>query len=350
MQLLEFIQGFLRRLFGGPEAPGAPTPGEPSPTAPEQEPTCTLGLHELPPELDRSGIPFISMAEATAVHPGAAAAEGGALPCLVTVRPSLGVVNLRSGPRLGFFPVGTTLGGTSFPLAGASERDEGGFRWYQVSLPPGFGGGTGWIRGDLVTLSEACREYSFITDADYPPLPTPPPPGQRFPLPAEARITWGYNPRNHPGIDQATVVGTPIGAATRGTVIRRVTCENCTPSRPNIFPCSGAIYNDPAWGYGYGNFVVVRHDYDILPDPLRTHMYGAGLAGGFAYVLYAHFSRLDVDYGQTVNADDVLGLTGNHGCSTGPHLHFEVRIGSVEIVDGMWLQQAAVNPDLMFTV
>jgi murein DD-endopeptidase MepM/ murein hydrolase activator NlpD len=41
--------------------------------------------------------------------------------------------------------------------------------------------------------------------------------------------------------------------------------------------------------------------------------------------LYTHLSRIDVREGEWVEAGDPIGLSGNSGCSTGPHLHFEVR-------------------------
>jgi murein DD-endopeptidase MepM/ murein hydrolase activator NlpD len=57
---------------------------------------------------------------------------------------------------------------------------------------------------------------------------------------------------------------------------------------------------------GYGYYVLVRH------------------YNGFE-TLYAHLSRQDVKVGQTVKAGEVIGLGGNTGRSSGPHLHFEVR-------------------------
>lgn len=58
-----------------------------------------------------------------------------------------------------------------------------------------------------------------------------------------------------------------------------------------------------------GNFVRIRHD----------------TSEGIYYSVYVHLSRVDVTSGQVVAAGTVLGLSGNTGCSTGPHLHFDIR-------------------------
>jgi murein DD-endopeptidase MepM/ murein hydrolase activator NlpD len=58
---------------------------------------------------------------------------------------------------------------------------------------------------------------------------------------------------------------------------------------------------------GYGNAVVVNH--------------GGGMA-----TLYAHQSQIAASVGQQVAAGDVIGYVGSTGMSTGPHLHFEVRL------------------------
>ena len=57
---------------------------------------------------------------------------------------------------------------------------------------------------------------------------------------------------------------------------------------------------------GYGNLLVIRH-----PNGLETY--------------YGHLSRFLVDTGEVVKAGEVIGLGGNTGRSTGPHLHFETR-------------------------
>ncbi|MCX6716083.1 MAG: M23 family metallopeptidase, partial [Candidatus Taylorbacteria bacterium] len=90
----------------------------------------------------------------------------------------------------------------------------------------------------------------------------------------------------HNGIDLAAPIGTPISAASGGTVI--------------INRANGA------WNGGYGNFVVVLH-------------------GNGTQTLYSHMYRSVVTAGETVSKGQTIGYIGMTGLTTGPHLHFEVR-------------------------
>jgi len=96
-------------------------------------------------------------------------------------------------------------------------------------------------------------------------------------------MRWG---RMHEGIDIGAAQGTPIYAAAGGTV------------------------NYAGWEGGYGNLTVIDH--------------GNGLA-----TAYGHQSQLAVSSGQTVSRGQVIGYVGSTGHSTGPHLHFEVRVNGV---------------------
>lgn len=87
----------------------------------------------------------------------------------------------------------------------------------------------------------------------------------------------------HTGLDIATASGTPIIATAGGTV------------------------KQASWCGSYGNLVVISH-------------------GNGVETYYAHCSRILVSVGDTVNAGDTISLVGSTGNSTGPHLHFEVRI------------------------
>jgi murein DD-endopeptidase MepM/ murein hydrolase activator NlpD len=92
----------------------------------------------------------------------------------------------------------------------------------------------------------------------------------------------------HPGLDLAATSGTPIHAAAAGVVVIAGDCG------------------------GYGNCVVIDH--------------GVSLA-----TLYGHQSQLLVQVGEHVEAGQVIGLVGSTGASTGPHLHFEVRLHGLPI-------------------
>jgi murein DD-endopeptidase MepM/ murein hydrolase activator NlpD len=61
------------------------------------------------------------------------------------------------------------------------------------------------------------------------------------------------------------------------------------------------------WQNGYGQLVVVDH-------------------GGGLTTRYGHLSQIDVELGQAVQRAQLLGKVGSTGRSTGPHLHYEVRI------------------------
>ncbi len=95
----------------------------------------------------------------------------------------------------------------------------------------------------------------------------------------------------HAGQDIAAPTGTPIVAATAGTV---------------------AIVETPGQSGGYGNFTCIDR------------------GGGFA-TCYAHQSAVFVHVGQVVAQGQLIGLVGSTGASTGPHLHFEVRINGVPV-------------------
>ncbi len=92
--------------------------------------------------------------------------------------------------------------------------------------------------------------------------------------------------RMHNGVDIGCVMDQPIWAAKAGSVI------------------------SSGWRNGYGNTVMIEHD------------------GGIVTV-YAHLNQTLVSSGHSVNIGELIGKCGSTGWSTGPHLHFETRVGSV---------------------
>lgn len=110
--------------------------------------------------------------------------------------------------------------------------------------------------------------------------------------PIRAPIGDRFGPRGntfHPGIDFPAPTGAPVRAAGRGRVVFA------------------------GWDSGgYGNLVVVEH-----PQGVRS--------------MYAHLSRIAVRSGQSVVAGSLVGAVGATGFATGPHLHFELRLGTAAI-------------------
>jgi murein DD-endopeptidase MepM/ murein hydrolase activator NlpD len=110
---------------------------------------------------------------------------------------------------------------------------------------------------------------------------------RRWPLEESGFLTRGQvtdsaREESHPGLDIAVPVGSLVRASGGGTVAQ-----------------TGA---DPEYGF----FVLLQHG-----DNYQT--------------MYGHLSRILVDSGTTVLPGDVVGLSGNSGRSTAPHLHFEIR-------------------------
>jgi len=114
----------------------------------------------------------------------------------------------------------------------------------------------------------------------------------RFIWPVNGPITAPFCERRswescHPGLDIGVGTGTPIRAAGAGTV------------------------QIASWTGGYGNYTCIGH-------------------GGGISTCYGHQSAFKVSVGDHVGQGQVIGLSGSTGMSTGPHLHFEVRVnGSV---------------------
>ncbi len=114
-------------------------------------------------------------------------------------------------------------------------------------------------------------------------------------MPVSGRITatfhdWSYYlrfGRVHDGLDLAVPQGTSVMATMSGRVVQ-------------------------AGNYGaWGNMVMVQN--------------------GPWEIIVAHLSRVDVTMGQTLTANSILGLSGNTGNSTGPHVHYEVRYNGMPV-------------------
>jgi murein DD-endopeptidase MepM/ murein hydrolase activator NlpD len=104
--------------------------------------------------------------------------------------------------------------------------------------------------------------------------------------------------RAHKGIDLASPTGTPVFA-----------------------PADGVV-GKAEWFSSYGLYIQVEH-------------------GGEMETRYGHLSRLNVAAGQFVKKGDLIGYVGTTGRSTGPHLHYEVRIAGESVNPMPYMQEAA---------
>ena len=120
---------------------------------------------------------------------------------------------------------------------------------------------------------------------------------KKVPWPVTGPISSPFGPRINPifgtpefhtGLDIAVNYGVPVRAAEAGQVVSASLME------------------------GYGNVVIIDH-------------------GGALSTLYAHLSSMSVRQGQTVSKGQKIGAIGCTGLCTGPHLHFETRIGGVPV-------------------
>ena len=112
------------------------------------------------------------------------------------------------------------------------------------------------------------------------------------------QVGAGSRDEAHPGLDIAIPVGTIVRAAGGATV--------------------NQVGEDPEYGF----FVLLDH-----PDGYQS--------------MYGHLSRIIVTAGATVSRGEVIGLSGNTGRSTAPHLHFEIRQGGTALDPRTMVKQGA---------
>ncbi|MCF7700008.1 M23 family metallopeptidase [Loktanella sp. M215] len=111
------------------------------------------------------------------------------------------------------------------------------------------------------------------------------------PVKASFRFTSGFGKRwgrMHEGTDFAAPIGTPVYATADGVVVHA------------------------GWSSGYGRLIKIQHEFGI-----ETR--------------YGHLNALKVKVGQRVSRGERIGDMGNSGRSTGPHLHYEVRVGGTAV-------------------
>ncbi|MFH1946665.1 MAG: M23 family metallopeptidase [Candidatus Magasanikbacteria bacterium] len=137
----------------------------------------------------------------------------------------------------------------------------------------------------ISTYTPPTQKYTQLSDVAAPPPSVAAPAGSGYLWPTSVRYISQYYGWRHTGLDIAGPVGTPLYASKSGKVIM-----------------SQCGYNG-----GYGCYIIIDH-------------------GGGIHTLYAHASQLYVGYGEQVVQGETIATMGSTGISTGPHIHFEVRI------------------------
>jgi septal ring factor EnvC (AmiA/AmiB activator) len=122
-----------------------------------------------------------------------------------------------------------------------------------------------------------------------------------FMWPIQGRVSSGFGSRFHP-IHHRTITHTGLDIA--------------GPNRGAVHAADGGEVIFAGWKGGYGKAIMINH----------------GNRGGKNLVtLYGHLSQISVSVGQNVDKGQTIGAEGSTGYSTGPHLHFEVRVNGAPV-------------------
>ena len=168
-----------------------------------------------------------------------------------------------------------------------------------------FNGWKSMDNGQLVLAPAATAPAAISAAPTFRPAKVSIP--SRNPL-NSATLTSGYGMRTHPvlggrrghkGVDLAQPTGTPVYASADGVISKA------------------------EWFSSYGLYIAMEH-------------------GGNIQTRYGHLSRLNVAAGQQVRKGDLIGYVGSTGRSTGPHLHYEVRISGVAVNPVPYMQDAGM--------
>jgi len=193
----------------------------------------------------------------------------------------------------------------------------------------------------LASLAQAGAPMveEVVGDEVIPPSPAPDPLRFAFPTPAPAPVSawrpplypapWAPTPNDHFFFSRpiaANEINWPLADYRYGVVfLPDVVHTGIDIPAPLDTPVLAAGSGRVTWaGYGlyrgvvdttdpYGLAVAIKHDF--------------GFQGETLFTVYGHLDRVDVLVGQQVTTGEVLGLVGQTGQVTGPHLHFEVRVG-----------------------
>jgi murein DD-endopeptidase MepM/ murein hydrolase activator NlpD len=210
-----------------------------------------------------------------------------------------------------FVAAGLTLANPAFANSSANADVAAPLRAAQAAKAPQGGDDefrrlfSGWKQmdsGQLAIAPVASPTSGLVTTASVGGVAAPTFAPTKVSIPSRnpldgASLTSGFGMRTHPvlggrrghkGVDLAMPTGTPVYATADGVISKA------------------------DWFSSYGLYISIEH-------------------GGKIQTRFGHLSRLSVASGQSVKKGDLIGYVGSTGRSTGPHLHYEVRIAGVAV-------------------
>ena len=200
------------------------------------------------------------------------------------------------------------IGGAIAVMAAAPAQAEDNNLVAEYERPAAPGSAIGSGKGEDAQFNQLFANWERLDEPTTPSAAVAVSVPSRMPLDG-ARISSNYGTRIHPvlggrrghkGVDLAAPTGTPVYATADGLV-----------SRAN-------------WFSSYGKYISIEH--------------GAALQTRFA-----HLSEIVVSEGEKVKKGDLIGYVGSTGRSTGPHLHYEVRVDGVAVDPSPYMVPGATH-------
>lgn len=262
-------------------------------------------------------------------------------PCVAIVA-APATANLRSLPRVEASTLIKNLPhGTTVSVIRMTPSIDG-FRWAYVVA----GSDRGYIREDLLGGCPPMGLNAAIETPDASKL--------RWSSPVLGTQSF-YQPfkgRAHKGVDIASQIGNSVVASAKGQVDQIFHCSQCYPGHQNFLEAGlelwdAAAIRDPKWGYGFGNYVVVRYPVQAVCPAGQKFMTADG--SSWLFVLYAHVDKIAVAKDQSVEVGQQIATVGNTGNTSGPHLHVETRLSVFPFNEDV-SQLRYVDPEIFFAL
>lgn len=194
-------------------------------------------------------------------------------------------------------------------------------------------------------------EHDILQPAQIAPTPAPDPLKIVFPAAQPAPISawrpplyptpWALSSHDHFYFARpiaADEVNWPLwDYRYGGSIFENVVHTGIDITAPMYTPVIAAGSGEVVWA-GYGLYYGTYREDDPYGLAVEIH-HDFGYGGLELYTVYGHLDQVDVARGQHVDVGQVLGLSGQTGNVTGPHLHFEIRLGDQDFFD-------TYNPEL----